>query len=133
MPAVFDIIIGAEVVLPRRQDRALLRLVLLRWRQRAVLRQERELGLRPAGQRREGSVGKEPHASKTGGSAEFRGEASEGISYLGPLPAEVQMVTVFSAGVHTAAPAADAGAALLKFLTSPRAAPVLQRHGMEPG
>jgi hypothetical protein len=42
-----------------------------------------ELGLHPAGQRREGSVGKEPHASKTGGSAEFRGEGSEGISYLG--------------------------------------------------
>ena len=38
----------------------------------------------------------------------------EGIAYLGPLPAEIQMVTVFSAGIHTSAPAADAAGALLK-------------------
>jgi len=57
----------------------------------------------------------------------------EGIQYLGPLPAEVQMVTVFSAGVHAAAPAPDAARALLKFLTAPQAASVLRRHGMEPG
>jgi len=57
----------------------------------------------------------------------------EGIAYLGPLPAEVQMITVFSAGVHAAAPVPDAADALLGFLTSPRGAPVLRRHGMEPG
>ncbi len=57
----------------------------------------------------------------------------EGIDYLGPLPAEIQFVTVFSAGVHTAAPAPEAARALLKFLTAPEAAPVLKRHGMEPG
>jgi molybdate transport system substrate-binding protein len=57
----------------------------------------------------------------------------EGIDYLGPLPAEIQLVTVFSAGVHTAAPAPDAARALLRFLTAPQAAPVLRRHGMEPG
>jgi molybdate transport system substrate-binding protein len=54
----------------------------------------------------------------------------EGIAYLGPLPAEVQMVTVFSAGIHAAAPVPEAAGVLL---TSPRAAPVLRRHGMEPG
>ena len=27
----------------------------------------------------------------------------KGIDYLGPLPAEVQKITVFSAGLHTAA------------------------------
>jgi molybdate transport system substrate-binding protein len=57
----------------------------------------------------------------------------QGIAYLGPLPAEVQMVTVFSAGVHAIAPAPDAAGALLKFLTSPQAALILRRHGMEPG
>jgi molybdate transport system substrate-binding protein len=57
----------------------------------------------------------------------------EGIAYLGPLPAKIQMVTVFSAGVHTAAPAPDAASVLLRFLTAPQAAPVLRRHGMEPG
>jgi molybdate transport system substrate-binding protein len=57
----------------------------------------------------------------------------KGIEYLGPLPPEVQFVTVFSAGVHTAAPAAEPARALLKFLTGPEAASVLRHHGMEPG
>jgi molybdate transport system substrate-binding protein len=56
----------------------------------------------------------------------------EGIQYVGPLPADVQFVTVFSAGLHTSAPAPDAAGALLKFLTGPEAAPVLKSHGMEP-
>jgi molybdate transport system substrate-binding protein len=57
----------------------------------------------------------------------------KGIQYLGPLPAEIQHVTVFSAGLHSAAPAADAAKALIRFLTSPEAAPVIRRAGMEPG
>jgi molybdate transport system substrate-binding protein len=57
----------------------------------------------------------------------------KGIQYLGPLPVEVQFVTVFSAGLHASAPAPDAARALLKFLTGPDAAPVLKSHGMEPG
>jgi molybdate transport system substrate-binding protein len=57
----------------------------------------------------------------------------KGIDYLGPLPAEVQFITVFSAGIHVAAPAPEAARALLKFLTAPEAAAVLKRHGMEPG
>ncbi len=57
----------------------------------------------------------------------------KGIQYLGPLPAEVQFVTVFSAGLHASAPAPDAARALLKFLTGPDATPVLKSHGMEPG
>jgi molybdate transport system substrate-binding protein len=57
----------------------------------------------------------------------------KGVDYLGPLPADVQFVTVFSAGLHAAAPAPDAARALLNFLTAPEAAPVLKTHGMEPG
>jgi molybdate transport system substrate-binding protein len=57
----------------------------------------------------------------------------KGVDYLGPLPADVQFITVFSAGLHAAAPAPDAARALVKFLTAPDAAPVLKRHGMEPG
>jgi molybdate transport system substrate-binding protein len=57
----------------------------------------------------------------------------EGIQYLGPLPADVQFVTVFSAGLHASAPAPDPARALLKFMTGPEAAPVLKSHGMEPG
>ena len=57
----------------------------------------------------------------------------KGADYLGPLPADVQFITVFSAGLHAAAPAPDAARALIKFLTAPDTAPVLKRHGMEPG
>jgi molybdate transport system substrate-binding protein len=55
----------------------------------------------------------------------------KGIQYLGPLPAEVQLITLFSAGLHTSASVPAAARALLKFLTAPDAAPVLRRHGME--
>jgi molybdate transport system substrate-binding protein len=57
----------------------------------------------------------------------------KGIDYLGPLPADIQEVTVFSAGVHKGAVAADAGRALLKYLTAPEAAPIIRKTGMEPG
>jgi molybdate transport system substrate-binding protein len=57
----------------------------------------------------------------------------KGVDYLGPLPAEVQFVTVFSAGIHMSATEPDAARALLKFLTAPDAAKVLRGHGMEPG
>jgi molybdate transport system substrate-binding protein len=57
----------------------------------------------------------------------------KGIDYLGPLPPEVQFVTIFSAGIHTGVPAAEPARALLKFLTGPHVAPVLRQHGMEPG
>jgi molybdate transport system substrate-binding protein len=57
----------------------------------------------------------------------------KGINYLGPLPAEVQFITVFSGGLHAAAPAPEAARALIRFLTGPEAAPVLERHGLEPG
>lgn len=55
------------------------------------------------------------------------------VHYLGPLPADIQHTTVFSAGLHTAAPAPDAARALSKFLTAPEAAAVIKRSGMEPG
>jgi molybdate transport system substrate-binding protein len=57
----------------------------------------------------------------------------KGIDYLGPLPADIQEVTVFSAGVHKAAGPTDAALALLKFLTSPEAAAIIRKTGMEPG
>jgi molybdate transport system substrate-binding protein len=57
----------------------------------------------------------------------------KGIDYLGPLPADIQEVTVFSAAVHKAAGPTDAAQALLKYLTAPEAAPVIRKTGMEPG
>jgi len=57
----------------------------------------------------------------------------KGIDYLGPLPADIQEITVFSAAVHKAAAQIDAARALLKFLTSPASAPIIRKTGMEPG
>lgn len=57
----------------------------------------------------------------------------KGIEYLGPLPPDIQHVTVFSAGLHGKAAAPDAAKALIKFLASPEAAPVIRKTGMEPG
>jgi molybdate transport system substrate-binding protein len=57
----------------------------------------------------------------------------KGIDYLGPLPADIQNITVFSAGLHTAAPAPEAAKELVKFLTAPEAGPIIKTTGMEPG
>lgn len=57
----------------------------------------------------------------------------KGIQYLGPLPADIQYTTVFSAGIHTAAKQADAARAWVKFLQTPEAAALYKKHGMEPG
>jgi molybdate transport system substrate-binding protein len=54
-----------------------------------------------------------------------------GIDYVGPLPAEVQNITVFSAAVHAKAKQPEATWALVKFLTAPAAAPVIEKTGME--
>lgn len=55
-----------------------------------------------------------------------------GIDYVGPLPSEVQKVTVFSAGVAATAKAPDAAAAFIRFLASPAAASAITKSGMEP-
>jgi molybdate transport system substrate-binding protein len=55
-----------------------------------------------------------------------------GIDYVGPIPAEVQKVTVFSAGIASAARNPEGGRALIRFLASPEAAPVIAKSGVEP-
>ena len=55
-----------------------------------------------------------------------------GIDLVGPLPPDVQEITIFSAGLHARAPHPDAARALIKHLTAPAAAPVIIRKGMEP-
>ena len=56
-----------------------------------------------------------------------------GIDYVGPLPAEVQLVTVFSAGVPAGAKEADAASSLVSFITAPAAAAVFKKHALDPG
>jgi molybdate transport system substrate-binding protein len=55
----------------------------------------------------------------------------EGIDVLGPLPAEIQIITTFSAGLATTSTQPDAVRALLAFLVSPATEPTKQRNGME--
>jgi molybdate transport system substrate-binding protein len=58
--------------------------------------------------------------------------AIQGIDYVGPLPPEVQRVTVFSAGVAVGATHSDAARALIQFLASPDSARAVTKSGMEP-
>jgi molybdate transport system substrate-binding protein len=55
-----------------------------------------------------------------------------GIDIVGPLPADLQKITVFSAGLSSNAPQPDAGKALIAFLSSKQAAPVIVASGLEP-
>ena len=55
-----------------------------------------------------------------------------GIDYVGPLPPEVQRVTVFSAGVSASSKNADAARALIRFLASSEAAGTVKASGLEP-
>jgi molybdate transport system substrate-binding protein len=56
----------------------------------------------------------------------------QGIDVLGPLPPEVQILTVFSAGLTTATVHADLARMWLAFLVSPEADEVKRRNGMMP-
>jgi molybdate transport system substrate-binding protein len=56
-----------------------------------------------------------------------------GLDYLGPLPTDIQFVTVFSGGIIVGAKEAEPARALLKFITAPAAAPAFTKRGMEPG
>jgi molybdate transport system substrate-binding protein len=55
-----------------------------------------------------------------------------GVDIVGPLPSELQTVTIFSAGIATVSREPDAGKALIKFLASPAASTAIIKSGMEP-
>ena len=56
----------------------------------------------------------------------------QGVDPVGPLPAELQTMIGFAAGLGAAAKEVEAGKALIRFLTAPEAAPVLKAKGVEP-
>jgi molybdate transport system substrate-binding protein len=58
--------------------------------------------------------------------------AVSGVDYLGPLPAEIQRVTLMSAAIPISGRRRSAARALLKFLTSTEAAAVIKATGLEP-
>jgi molybdate transport system substrate-binding protein len=57
----------------------------------------------------------------------------KGIVYLGPLPADIQKITLFAAGIHVGAKQPEATKSLIEALKSPDAATAIKAHGMEPG
>lgn len=56
----------------------------------------------------------------------------EGITVLGPLPAAIQIITTFSAGVCAGSQQGDAVRAMLADMNTPEAAAAKLRQGMEP-
>ena len=56
----------------------------------------------------------------------------KGIDYVGPLPADVQHVTVFSAGLNAKSAQPQGAQAFVRFLATPAIVPVLAKHGLEP-
>ncbi|HML14475.1 MAG TPA: substrate-binding domain-containing protein [Xanthobacteraceae bacterium] len=77
------------------------------------------------------------------GDALVKGEADIGVQQISelksvpgvdvlPMPAEIQNVTVFSAGLTTAARESEPVQAFIKFLTAPAAAPVIKAKGLDP-
>src|SRR5262245_16639458 len=55
-----------------------------------------------------------------------------GIEIVGPLPPELQKLTVFSAGLFVGASEPQVAKALVALLTSASAGPVYERNGLEP-
>jgi molybdate transport system substrate-binding protein len=55
-----------------------------------------------------------------------------GIAHITPLPPEVQIVSVFSAGVAASTTDSDQARAVIGFLVSPEAAPAIRKSGLEP-
>lgn len=58
--------------------------------------------------------------------------AVPGVELVGPLPREIQQVTVSSAGIFTGSKNAKAAEELLAFLQTPASAAVLKAKGLEP-
>jgi molybdate transport system substrate-binding protein len=56
----------------------------------------------------------------------------KGAVLVGPLPAEIQNFTTYSAGVSSAASDSATANGFVKFLTGPHALPIIKAKGMEP-
>src|SRR3954453_21053513 len=56
----------------------------------------------------------------------------QGIDYVGPLPPEIQRVTLFSIGIAMNSTHSDAAQDVIRFLTSPTATAAAAKSGLEP-
>jgi molybdate transport system substrate-binding protein len=55
-----------------------------------------------------------------------------GLDFLGPLPAEVQLIQTFSAAIIAVSKEVEAARELIAFLASARAAAAIRNNGMDP-
>lgn len=55
-----------------------------------------------------------------------------GVDFIGPLPADAQKITVWSAGIHSHSGQPQAANALIEWLAAPTSASTTKKHGMEP-
>jgi len=55
-----------------------------------------------------------------------------GITFVGALPAEVQPIFTFAGALTGSVQQPEAAGALLRFLASPEAAPVISKAGLMP-
>jgi len=55
-----------------------------------------------------------------------------GVDVVGPLPAELNKTTIFTAGVTQSAAAPDEAAALIRLLLEPRVRAAMPLHGLRP-
>ena len=55
-----------------------------------------------------------------------------GAELVGPLPAEINSIVMFTAGVSAASPNQQAARDLIKLLKSPGAKPVIKAKGNDP-
>ena len=56
-----------------------------------------------------------------------------GVTYLGPLPSDIQYITPFTGAVGSTSDDPRAASAFLTFLASPATTAAIKHHGMEPG
>ena len=56
----------------------------------------------------------------------------QGIEIVGPLPAEIQQISVFSAGIAAKAKAQDAAGELIRYFSSPAAFAAIKNSGLQP-
>jgi len=55
-----------------------------------------------------------------------------GVSFVGPLPGDLNKITMFASGITTGVRLPGAARALVKFLTQPSSAVAFKRHGLVP-
>ena len=55
-----------------------------------------------------------------------------GIDYVGPLPEGAQKTTIFSAGIAVGSKEPEAAKELIRYFTSPAAAPAIKKSGLDP-